>query len=297
MNPFDGMAAFARVVEAGSFTRAAAQLGTTKSSVSEAVRRLEDRLGVRLLNRTTRRVSATQAGQAFYARCRRALQEAQAADHEAQALHAEPIGRLRVAAPEAFARLHLVPVLPSLLDEYPALQVEIVEGAPAIDLVREGFDLAVRIGDHPPGDLAVHRLGSSEVVVAGAPAYLAARGAPVDPEELGGHRTIGFSPLFWSHEWRFARDGERVAVPVTPCLQVNSGESLRAAALAGVGLAALPRWLAAGDLASGALVQVLVHWRTPPTGVFAVHASDREIAAPVKLFVDHLARHLRDRRL
>lgn len=297
MNPFDGMDVFVRVVEAGGFTRAAAGMGITKSSASEAVRRLEARLGVRLLDRTTRRVSPTQAGLAYYARCRRALQEAEAAGRDAQALHAEPIGRLRLAAPEGFARLYVAPILPDLIAEHPALQVEIVEGAPAVDLVQEGLDVAIRIAQDPADNLVVRRLGASQVVIVASPAYVAAHGAPVDPDELAGHRKLGFSPLFWSREWRFERDGEHVVVPVEPVLLSNATEPLRVAALAGVGLAALPRWMVADELADGTLVQALGHWRTPESGVYAVYPSNRLMAAKVRLFVDHLSRRLRDKGL
>lgn len=293
MNPFDGMAAFARVVEAGSFTRAAEELGLTKSSVSDAVRRLEERLGVRLLDRTTRRVSPTQAGQAFYLRSRRALEEAEAARAEAQALHGEPVGRLRVAAPEAFSRMHLAPAMPPLLAANPGLQIEVVEGTQFVDLVEAGFDLAIRITEHPADNLVVRRLGSSRVLTAASPAYVAERGAPQRPEDIAVHRVIGFSPLFWSREWRLEGADGRVVAPFKPALLSNSTETIRAAALAGVGLVAAPDWLLAGDLASGALVRVLPEWRTPESGIFAVYPSNRLMAAKVKVFVDHVARRLR----
>ena len=293
MNPFDGMMAFARVVEAGSFTRAADELGLTKSSVSDAVRRLEARLGVRLLDRTTRRVSPTEAGQAFYARARRALAEAAAGRAEAQALHSEPVGRLRVAAPEGFTRMHLAPAMPPLLAANPGLEIEVVEGAQTVDLVEAGFDLAIRIAEHPAENLVVRRLGSSRIVTVASPAYLTERGAPQQPSDIVAHRVIGFSPLFWSREWRLERDGEHVVAPFKPALLSNSTETIRAAALAGVGLVAAPDWLFATDLASGALVRVLPEWRTPESGVFAVYPSNRLMAAKVKLFVDHVARRLR----
>lgn len=292
-SPFDGMMVFARVVEAGGFSRAAEELGVTKSSVSEAVRRLEARLGVRLLDRTTRRLAATDAGRAFYARCRAALAEAEAGRAEAQALHSEPIGPLRVAAPEAFARLHMAPAMAALLASHPGLRLELVEGAQAVDLIEAGFDLAIRITPQPAENLVVRRLGTSRVLVVASPGYLAAHPAPSSPQEVVAHRTIAYSPLFWSREWRFERQGERADVPVQPTLLSNSAETLRAAALAGLGLAAVPRWLVADDLADGRLVPCLADWTAPESGIYAVYPSNRLMAAKVKLFVDHVARHLR----
>jgi DNA-binding transcriptional LysR family regulator len=194
MNPFEGMATFAQVVEAGSFTRAGAELGVSKSSVSETIRRLEETLGVRLLDRTTRRVGPTEAVHAFYAHCRRALAEARAGRVAAQAAHTEPVGRLRVAAPEAFARMALAPVLRALLEAYPQLQIELVEGVGAVDLVEAGIDLAIRVSAQPADALIVRRLGVSRVIIVAAPAYLDRRTPPAHPGELADHRTIGFPP-------------------------------------------------------------------------------------------------------
>lgn len=294
MDPFSGMAIYARVCEAGGISRAAAELGLTKSSVSEAVRRLEARLGVRLLDRTTRRLAPTEAGQAFYARARVALEAARAAEVEARALHVEPRGRLRVAAPDGLGRVHVVPVLHELLEVYPDLQLELVEAVAAVDLVEAGIDVAIRISPAPAENLVVRRLGTSRVAIVGAPAYFAVRPPPARPEDLPTHRIIGFSPLYWGREWRFEDDRGPVAVPVAPALSTNQVETMRAAALAGIGLAAIPSWMVAEDLAAGALVQVLRAWRTPESGLYAVYPSNRLMAAKVKLFVDRFARRLRE---
>lgn len=293
MRLFDGMEVFARVVEAGSFTAAAAQLGVTKSSVSETVRRLEDRIGVRLLDRTTRRLAPTPPGQAFYARCRRAIEEAASGRAEARALHAEPAGRLRVAGPEAFSRLHLTPVIARMIDEGPALEVELVEGVGAVDLVEAGIDLAVRIAPQPAENLVVRRIGTSRVIVAAAPAYLERHGAPEAPEGLAGHRTIGFAPLHWAREWRFEGPAGPVAVEVRPALLTHSTETLKAAALEGVGLVAMPQWALVEELKSGALVQVMTGCRAPESGIYAVYPSNRLMAAKVKRFADLVAQRLK----
>ena len=292
MGLFDGMEVFARVMEAGSFTAAAAQLGTTKSTVSEAVRRLEARLGVRLLDRTTRRLAPTEAGQAFYVRCRKALDQAAAARAEARALHEEPAGRLRVAAPDPFARLFM-PVIPALLEAYPALQIEVVAGQVPVDLVEAGFDVAIRIAPQAADNLIVRRIGTSRVAIVASPDYLARHPAPQSPAEIVRHRCIGFSPLFWGREWRFETPEGPVAIPIRPALSTNVSESLRDAALAGVGLAALPEWVAADELESGALVRVLHDYRLAESALLAVYPSNRLMAAKVKAFVDAVARHLK----
>ncbi|QCI66969.1 LysR family transcriptional regulator [Phreatobacter stygius] len=292
MTLFDGMETFARVVEAGSFTAAARELDVTKSSVSETVRRLEQRLGVRLLDRSTRHVAPTEAGLAFHARARKAIAEAQGAVAEARALHEEPAGRLRIAAPEAFTQL-LVPVLSGLMQDYPDLEVEIVGGVPPVDLVEAGFDLAVRLAPRPADTLIVRRVGTSRIIILGSPAYLARQGAPERPEDVVAHRCIGFSPVFWGHEWRFETVDGLLAVPVKPVLLTNVTEAMRAAALAGMGLTALPEWSVADELGSGALVRVLSGWKTPESGIFVVYPSNRLMAAKVKHFADRLRQHLK----
>ncbi|MEQ1753522.1 MAG: LysR substrate-binding domain-containing protein [Micropepsaceae bacterium] len=293
-DPFEGMAVFVRVMEAGSFTRAAAELELTKSTVSEAVRRLETRLGIRLLNRTTRRVAPTEAGQAYFHRARKALEEAKAASSEAGALNEEPIGRLRVATPEAFTRGLITPLLPDMLAAWPDLQVEFVEGVAPVDLLEAGVDLAIRIATVLEDNLIVRRLGSSRVVIAAAPAYLSARGIPRHPSELPMHNTIGFTPMFWGHEWRFLRGGEAINVPIRPVVLTNAAETLRGAALAGVGLTAMPSWMIIGELSRGDLVEVLTDWRTTEYGIYAVYPSNRLMAKKVKLFADLVARRIRE---
>jgi DNA-binding transcriptional LysR family regulator len=293
-DPFDGMAIFVRVMEAGSFTRAAAELALTKSTVSEAIRRLETRLGIRLLNRTTRRVVPTEAGQAYFHRARRALDEARAASAEAAALHEQPIGTLRVAVPEGFGPAVLAPLLPDMLAAWPGLQVEFLEGAAPVDLLEAGVDLAIRIATALNDLLVVRRLGSSRVVIVAAPSYLAARGIPRHPSELPAHNTVAFAPMFWGHEWRFVKDGDAFNIPVRPVVLSDATETLRRAARAGVGLTAIPSWMVSEDISRGELVEVLADWPTIEYGIYAVYPSNRLMATKVRLFVDLIARRLRE---
>lgn len=293
MQTFAGIETFVRVVETGSFTAAAAKLQTAKSSVSEAIRALEERLGVRLLDRTTRRVRPTEAGLAYYARCRRLIEDAAEAHATAQAVHEAPAGQLRIAAPEGLARRYLVPSLSTFFATYPTIGVELVEATASARLVDEGLDLAIRISPAPEPSLVVKRLGRSEVVIVASPAYLAAAGTPTRAADVAHHACIGFAPLAWRDSWRIG--GETIAI--RPRLVSNGTESMRAAALAGLGLVALPDWLVTDALAAGQLTRVLADQATPVSGIYAVYPSNRMIAPKVRAFVDHVARYFRARGL
>lgn len=290
MRAFLGIEAFVRVVETGSVTAAAERLQTAKSSVSETVRALEERLGVRLLDRSTRKVQPTEAGRAFYLRCRRLLQEEEAARLEVQALQEAPAGRLRIAAPESFVSRHLIPGLPAFLLAHPAIEIEFVEAAASVRLVDDGFDLAIRVVEAPAPGLVVRRLATSRVVIVASPAYLAQQGVPAVPQDVARHRCVGFSPLPWRDTWRLGAE----AVAVRPVLLTDNAESLRAAALAGVGLAALPDWAVADALAAGQLRRVLAEHATPASAILAVYPTNRLMVPKVRVFVDHVVARLRE---
>ena len=293
MEAFTGIEAFARVVETGSFTAAAQALQSAKSSVSETVRALEDRMGVRLLDRTTRRVRPTEAGTAFYRHCRRLLDDLALARSEAQSTQTEPAGRLRIAAPDGFAERFIVPGLPAFLAAFPTIEVELIAGSTALRLVEEGIDLAIRIVERPEPSLVVRRIATSRVIIVAAPGYLAQHGMPRKPRDILGHRLIGFAPLPWRDTWRIGAESMSVA----PRLLVNSSEALRAAALAGLGLAAVPEWLVADALAAGLLARVLAGHETPSGGIYAVYPTNRLLTPKIRAFVDHTVRDLRGRGL
>lgn len=291
MDSFAGLEAFAAVVERGSFTAAADALQTAKSSVSETVRALEDRLGVRLLERTTRKVRPTAAGEAFYRHCRRLLDGAASARDEIRDAARQPAGRLRIGAPDGFAEHFIVPGLAAFQARWPALSIELVEDAAAADLLEDRLDLAIRIAERPQPQLVVRRIGTSQVVIVASPGYLSAAGMPATPAEIRRHRLVGFSPLAWRERWRIG--GE--TIEVGPQLLTQSSQTLRNAALAGLGLVALPDWLVADALVAGQLTRVLAGHDMPSGGIFAVYPSSRLLAPRVRLFVDHLARDLRAR--
>lgn len=297
MDLLDGMRVFVRVVDEASFTRAAAALRLSRSSASEKMRELEAALGVRLLQRTTRRVGVTEAGRAFYARSRRTLEEADAARREAQALSRDPAGRLRIGAPEMFARLFLVPALAAFLRRYPSLSVELIESARPVNLVEDELDLSIRIAGSPEPALIARRIGSSRVTICAAPDYLRDRAAPRAPEDIPAHDCLGFSPLEWGRLWTFSRNGEVRRIDVTPRLMCDTGESLLAGARAGLGLTPLPHWAVVDDIAARRLVPVLADWATAERGIYAVYPSNRQVPAKVRAFVAHIARELKGRGL
>jgi DNA-binding transcriptional LysR family regulator len=290
MNPLDGIAAFARVVDSGGFSAAAQRLGISKSAVSAQVQRLEERLGVRLLNRTTRRISVTEAGAAYYRHCARILADAEAAEQAASALQREPRGVLRITAPDCFAWMHVAPAVPAFLKRYPELSVDITSSAAHVNLVDEGLDLAIRIGVLADSPLVVRRLAPSRLVVCAAPAYLAAHGTPREPGDLAGHNCLCTGLLPWGDEWRLAGKQSSARVAVGGSLRSNSAELLRSAALDGVGVVLLPTWAVADALRAGALRRVLPDWEPPASTIYAAYPGARMMTMKVRAFVDHLAR-------
>lgn len=292
MDSFAGMEAFARVVEYGSFTKAATRLQTAKSSVSDAIRGLEERLGVRLLERTTRRVRPTEAGERLYARCRRLLDEAQDARAEARAAQAAPSGRLRVAVPDGFGERYLVPDLGAFLARFPAVAVDLVSGTAHTRLVEDAFDLAIRVTEAPDPGLVVRRIGTSGVIIVASPAYLAARGVPETPRDVARHTCVAIAPpVPWNERWRIGEE----TVSVRPAVVLNTGEALRAAALNGLGLVALPDWIVPDVLATGQLVRLFPTHAAPASGIYSVYPTHRLLAPLVRLFVDHVVAGLRAR--
>lgn len=290
MDPLDGIAAFARVVDSGSFSAAARRLKISKSAVSAHVQRLEERLGVRLLNRTTRQLSLTEAGAAYYRHCARILVEAEAAEQAASALQREPRGTLRISAPNSFGWMHVAPVVPPFLQRYPDLAVDITLSPEHVNLVDEGLDLAIRIGVLEDSPLVVRRLAPSRLALCAAPAYLKAHGVPRAPNDLAKHNCLCTAALPWGDEWRLAGKGGEVRIAVGGSFRSNSAEMLHAAVLDGIGIAVLPIWAAGEALRSGTLRRVLKAWELPASTIYAVYPGNRLMSMKVRAFVDHLAR-------
>ncbi|MFN8641533.1 MAG: LysR substrate-binding domain-containing protein [Candidatus Binatia bacterium] len=251
MPPWNELGVFARVVSAGGFSAAAADLGLSKAAISDHVRRLEQRLGVRLLNRTTRSLSLTAAGEACYRHCLRLIEEGTLAERAAVALHKKPMGLLRVTAPATFGAMHVAPAVAALMRENPRLDVELSLSTGAADLVREHFDLAVRIGPLASSSLVARRIATVRQIVTAAPDYLHRRGIPTSLADLASHDALQFTPLGWGNEWRLAGPGVRGErrVEMRVRFASDSGEALVAAACAGLGLALLPNWMVYREIA------------------------------------------------
>lgn len=290
MDRLTGMEVFARVVEAQGFSAAAGQLGMSKSAVSKAVAALEDRLGARLLNRTTRRLSLTEVGRAFHEHCVRIIAEAEEAERAVTHLQATPRGTLRVNAPLSFGVLHLSPALPDFVARYLEVMVEIELTDRFVDLIEEGWDLAVRIATLPDSSLIARKLADNEMAVCAAPSYWDRRGRPQTPAELAGHDCITYAYHANPAEWRFAdAGGQRFGVRVAGRLHTNNGDLATRMALAGHGVVLAPRFICGPDLAAGRLERVLESWMPPPPGIYAVYPHSRHLSAKVRAFVDFLA--------
>ncbi|MFP3444348.1 LysR family transcriptional regulator [Pseudomonas sp. SIMBA_067] len=291
MNPYEDMRIFAQVLEAGSFTAAADRLGMSKQSVSRRLMQLEERLGVRLLNRSTRRLDATPLGQHYYQSALRLLGEVQQVEHDisgqAQALR----GTLRLSAPLSFAMSHLGCLLTEFLQLHPQVDVEVDLSDRAVDLIGEGYDLALRIGALEDSSLIARRIASVERVYCASPAYLQARGVPLKPEDLAGHDCLPYGHSR-QVQWQFRQGGKAQAIQVTGRMRANNGELLRDAAIAGMGVTYLPTFIVGQALADGRLVNVLEEWTPPALQLSAVYPQHRQVARPVQGFVSFLRERL-----
>jgi DNA-binding transcriptional LysR family regulator len=284
------MEAFVRVTESRSFSQAARRLRSSKSVVSRLVSSLEAELGVRLFNRTTRSLTLTEAGQGYYERCARILADIDEANASVSQLQAAPRGRLRINAPMSFGFLHLAPAIPDFLARYPEVEVDMTMNDRFVDLVEDGFDLAVRIGRLADSSLVARKLAPMRRVVCASPAYLEARGTPASPEDLAAHDCLCYSNMALSDEWRFASlDGRAWPVEVKGRLRTNNGDALRAAALQGAGLAYLPTFIVGGDLQAGTLISLLGDYIPQDSAVHAVYPHSRHLSPKVRAFVDFLA--------
>lgn len=285
MDRMTAMETFVRVVEAGSFSRAARHLRVGQPAVSKTVAQLEDRLGVRLLVRSTRGLATTEAGQAYYERAKRAIEEADEAELSARGAGSGLTGRLRVCAAVTFASLHIIPLLPEFLDAHPDLDLEVVLDDRAIDLVHEGIDVAFRMGTLAESALTVRRIGRAPRLVVGTPDYFARFGTPRTPGDLAGHQAVVYGRQGDAAAWTFRRDDDEAAVAVRSRLKVTAAEGVRAAVLAGLGLAAASRWMFAPDLDSGRVQAVLTDWALPPVDLWAVFPAGRTATAKARALV------------
>lgn len=284
------MAVFAQVVEDGGFTAAARRLGLAKSSVSKQVAQLEDRLGVRLLERTTRRIRLTEAGERYFERCRRIVAEATAAEAEVGKARAAPSGLLRLSAPASFGIRRLPDPLVQFMKAYPDVEVALTLNDRQVDLVEEGYDLALRIGALRDSSLMARRLAPVAMATAAAPAYLATHGRPETPSDLTDHACLGYAYLDDGRVWTFKGPAGVIRRRFRPRLLANNGDVLRAAAGAGLGIVHMPRFLLDDALANGALETILDAFQPPELGLYAVYPAGRPLPAKTRSFIDFTVR-------
>lgn len=284
MDRLASMETFIRVVETGSFSGAARQLRVGQPAVSKTVAQLESYLGVKLLTRSTRGLTPTEAGLGYFERARRAISEADEAELAARGAGTGLKGRLRVCAAVTFARIHLIPLLPQFLAQHPDLDLEIVLDDRQIDLVQEGVDVALRMGKLLDSALTVRRIGRCKRLVLGTPNYFDRAGAPATPADLSEHEAVVYLQGEGSI-WSFRRDSSEAAVKVQSRLKVTAAEGVRAAVLAHVGLTIASEWMFTPELRSGVVRAVLSEWSLPPIDLWAVFPTGRTATAKARAFV------------
>jgi len=295
MARLDAMEIFAEVVEAEGFSAAARSLGVSKSAVSKQVGRLEDSLGVRLLNRTTRRLSLTEAGATFYAACRRVLEEAEAAERAVSNLSAAPRGLLKLNAPMSFGFLHMAPAIAEFHVRFPQIVIDAAMNDRFVDLVEEGYDVALRIGALRDSSLIARRVAPCRNVICASPDYLARRGRPEKPADLRDHDCLLYANTAQPREWTFHTPGHSLGglekVKVDGPLIANNGDVLCGAAVSGMGIANLPTFIVSRHLREGRLQPLLPGFPPPEQGIHAVYPHSRNLSVKVRVFVDFLADH------
>jgi DNA-binding transcriptional LysR family regulator len=291
MDALADIAVFVRVVERGSFTLAADELELSRAVVSKYVSRLEERLGARLLHRTTRRLSLTEAGAALFEASRGAIERIEEAEGAVAQLQSEPRGRLKVSAPMSFGILHLGPALTDFSREHPRVSLDMRLDDRFVNLVEEGIDVAVRIGALTDSSLVARKLATTRTIACAAPAYLAEHGEPEAPEDLAAHNCLIYSYLSTANVWRFtAPDGRDIPVAVNGSFRINNGIVLGEAAAAGHGILLTPSFYVAPLLRDGRLKRILTNYRLPELGIHAVYPQRDHVPPKVRAFVDFLAK-------
>jgi DNA-binding transcriptional LysR family regulator len=288
MDRLDTIAAFIAVCDANGFAAAARRLRVSPSVVTRQVASLEQHLGARLLQRTTRSIGLTEAGQRFLERARKLISDVGEAERAAQDERSAPSGTLAVAAPLLFGRMHVAPMLARFMQKFPQVSAELQLSDRVVNLIEDGLDVGIRIGHLPDSALIVRRLGETHRVVVAAPAYLRKRGRPKHPAELVRHDTIAFMGLVPTADWRFAENGRELSVRVTPRLVTNSGDAAVGYAIEGGGLALALSYQVRDAIARGELTEVLAPFSLPPLPIQAVYPSSRLVSTKVRAFVDML---------
>jgi len=288
MNEFGAIPVFVAVVESGGFSAAARVLGISKSAVSKRINRLEAHLGLRLIYRTTRKLSLTEAGERYFNHAVEAMRAAGQAEDAVTQLQGEPQGQLRISSPMSFGRLHIAPMIPKLLQRYHKLQIDLVMDDRKVDLVAAGFDVAIRAqsGAMPDSTLIARKLAPLRQVLCASPDYIHRRGLPLAPGDLSGHNCVLYSYSSDASEWILQDEGSSQTVQVSGNYQVNNSEALLEALRQGMGIGRLPTFVAGPDLLSGRLVKLFEPYNIPDHAFYAVFPQREYLPAKVRAFLD-----------
>jgi DNA-binding transcriptional LysR family regulator len=292
MNRLAAMDAFVRVVETGSFTGAARQLRIGQPAVSKIIAQLEDRVGVKLLLRTTQSLTPTEAGENFYEHSKRAIEEADEAEAKARGAGATLSGRLRISGAVTFLRLYVVARLPKFLEMHPDLDIEVHMDDRNVDLVEAGIDIALRMGDLQDSSLTARKIGQSPRGVVASPKYLEHAGEPRSPAELVSHQVVVYDLRSGGAVWNFRKGTDQNSVTVQGRVRLTAAEGVREAVFAGMGLAVASSWMFGPELASGKVQLVLTDWELPPIDLWAVFPSGRTSSAKARAFADFIRHEL-----
>jgi DNA-binding transcriptional LysR family regulator len=291
MDRFENMATFIRVVEASGISAAADRLGVAKSAVSRRLKELEGHLGVELFHRTTRKMNLTDTGRAFYHQSVRILEDVVEAEHATSQAHGTLKGSLKIALPSTFGLMHMGPAINEFIREHPQIEFDLDFNDREVDLIQEGFDLAIRIANLPDSSLIARRFAPIQFVMCASPAYLEQRGVPQSPDELSEHQCLVYSLLrdfdYWS---LYDNDGKEIRTKIHPTLKASTGEFLKDAAVEGLGIILVPSFIAYKEVESGALVQLLEEYKLLQLDAYAIYPQTRHLSQRVRAFVDFLVK-------
>jgi len=293
-NLLNDMMLFAKVVDCKSFSKAAKQLKLSNSVVSKRITRLEQVLGVRLLNRTTRKLSLTEAGTVFYERCSRISEEVDDAKLAVAYTHKTPQGWIRVNAPFSFGYSHMAPAVAEFMSKYPKVKVDLHLSIHPMDLIEEGFDLGIRIGELEDSSLIARRLTDRRMRLCGSPSYLKQHGVPQTPDELANHNCLMYEHFARGEEWHFNVNGKDKEIKVKGNLMSNNGRALIEAAVSGLGLVFLPGFMVTPQIKVGTLISILNDYCPHGIGIHAVYPHNRYLATKVRSFIDFLIEKFSD---
>lgn len=305
MLAFNTLPIFVTLVEAGSFSKAGEQLNCSKSAVSKRISQLEDELGVRLFNRTTRSLTLTQAGEEYYDYASQAFSLAKEAEYAVSRLQAKPKGKLKISVPMTFGRLHVAPLIPRFMDKYPDIQIEMIMDDKRQDFIKQGFDIGIRIGELEDSSLIATKLADCYSYICASPSYLKKHGRPLKPDDLMTHNCLYYSYFRAGQDWRFHKKTDKqikpnshynssafIKVPAKGNYRVNNSDALHYAALEGLGIVNMPSFIVGQDIKEQTLEVILSDYPQPLHGIYAIFPERKHLAKKVRVFIDFLQAHI-----